>query len=291
MFYEYLKKPIITSALLLVSFFSLAQAETPDQAASLAINASVFEQNFANSHSISATEVRWLTLDSGKFLALQRHYLSATHRGTAILVADRHSTPTNSNGINQLRIGLNEHGWDTLALMPPINVTNVASTDDATEPETPAAAPTSLSYQQQLLARLQSAYQVASLTKMDLIVIAQGSQASYITKFYLDQVLRLPDAFIVLDARPEYWAKQESSDEAPIATSQALFSEQISQLDLHILDIYRLQNNLSEHMVLRKKLSIKNHQYTYRQSELYDSDNSHQLVKTVYGWLKSAGLN
>ena len=232
---------------------------------------SALEHNFALANGVIKTEVTWIPYNDGKFLALKREYLAATKLGVAIMLPDIGNLPTNEQGIEQLRIGLNDVGWDTLSLMPPnLNLSDA-------------------SYHQQLLTRLKSAIKFCqdADNEFKIIIIAQGRQVSYLTRFMLDQLIEQPEAVILLDALPLLSVIKIEKDKTAFPATYLDLSEQISQLPLSVLDIYRLQDNLNVKMALRKKLSIKNKQAAYRQTELFSADHSQRLITTVYGWLKT----
>jgi len=239
-------------------------------------NTSAYEINLAGS--MPATQIRWLNLDSGKFLALQREYLAATERGVAILVPELDHLPTSSKGIEQLRLGLNDHGWTTITIMPPSRFTPQTASGQAS------------SYHQRLSQRLKSAITASKEIHQQFIVIAQGSQVSYLTKAYLEQEIELPTALIMLNGKPLTIVPKLPDDQRAYAGNYQQLSSQVSDLELKLLDLYYRQDYRTQQMLYRKKLSTKKNQSTYRQMELADpyTDN---LVKSVYGWLKSVGLN
>lgn len=230
------------------------------------------------SRSIEAIEVRWLSLENGKFLALQRQYLTATERGVAILLPEIDGLPSASGAINLLRIGLNDHGWTTIAIMPPPRY----SSRGEQKP---------LSYQQRFNERLNSAIKAAEEIGGRIILITQGSQISYLMMAYLQQKIQLPNALIMLNSKPLLILPKTPEDQPSYAQDYQQLSVQISELDLKMLDVYHRQENLSVEMSYRQKLSIKQKQHSYRQIELGDRYANHNVVKAVYGWLKAVGLN
>jgi len=255
-------------------------------------NAPAYEISLASN--MPAAQVRWLSLDNGKFLALQREYLAATERGVAILVPELDNLPTSNNGIEQLRLGLNDHGWTTIAIMPPSRSTSKTTDDQAN------------SYHKRLSQRLKSAITASKEIHQRVIVIAQGSQVSYLIKTYLEQKKKqeqdkekekekekeqeLPIALIMLNGKALTMPPKLPDDQQAYASNYQQLSSQVSDLELKLLDLYYRQDHLGQQMLYRKKLSTKKNQSAYRQMELADPYTDH-LVKSVYGWLKSVGLN
>jgi hypothetical protein len=262
---------------LIILFSTLTLSALAVAASTEAATANVDEINYAQV--ITPTEVVWLASDGGKFLSLQREYLAATERGVAILVPDLGSLPTATNGIEQLRVGLNDHGWTTISIMPPPQFVKQPSDDQVT------------SYSQRIGARINSAIAASKQLGGQLIVIVQGSQVSYLTKAYLDQTMTQPDALIILNGKHLTAPPETTKDQTPYPNDHLTLSSQITKLEFRVLDIYYRQDQLKKQMALRKKLSAKNRQMAYRQTELVDSDTDLTLVKTVYGWLKYSGLN
>jgi len=230
------------------------------------------------SRSMTAIEVRWLSLDNGKFLALQRQYLAATERGVAILLPEIDGLPSASGAINQLRVGLNDHGWTTIAIMPPPRYS-------------PQGNQQPLPYQQRLNERLNAAIKAVKEIGGRIIIITQGSQISYLMMAFLQQNIELPDALIMLNGKALVMPPKTPEDQPSYAQDYQQLSVQISEIDLKVLDVYHRHDSLNDEMSYRKKLSIKQKQYSYRQIELGDRYANHNVVKAVYGWLKSVGLN
>ncbi len=234
------------------------------------------------------TESVWLTDKSGKFLTLQREYLSANFNGIILLVSDIATPPNNPHDIEPLRSSLNTVGWTTVSITAP-----PFGSDEETSNDSASTSINSL-YTASLVERLKATIKSVSSITENIVLIVQGRQVAYLTHAIEQEKLVELTAVIFIEASVAYPVAQSADNkkelEQPIHL-QAL-AHSISKLKLPILDIYRDVDALSKkNMRLRKQLSRKNQQLNYRQLHLYTRLNSGYLFESIYGWLRSIELN
>ena len=218
-----------------------------------------------------ADEVTELTTDNGNFLVLQRQALTSYTKGTAILVPDISEHAASPNQIDSLRQQLNEHGWHTLAIMPP----DIALFELSSAAE---------EYRQQLAQRLQAAMRQAGQQQGNTVVIAKGSSAALLNQLYATAQLPGPAAFIMLGAYlPDHNLNRE-------------LARHIAEQSVPTLDISHQRDNrfANANLKLRQQLVARNLKAQYRQRQLtgtfYDADIHAWVLKEITGWLHSLGL-
>ncbi|MDP2561287.1 DUF3530 family protein [Psychrobium sp. 1_MG-2023] len=286
-----LSKFVAVCAMLTLSTCGFAQEEEQAQA-----KKSVSEQLLAQH--FPPAEVKWFDSASGKFLVLQRDYMAATRHGVAIILSDMTTPLNNPELIENLRTGLTEKGWMTLSIMPPsahlLNEVSPSSEETGANAAEAASDPqansseTNNPYTLELISRLNSALNTAGQISKHSVLIIQGRQIAYLTKALSSKHLRPPSGIVILDAHVAFATL--TNDE--LATTQQKLANQITKLNIPVLDVYQIERPTTlETMRQRKLFSNKNRHPDYRQTELVSSHNDELLVKTLYGWFRHLGLN
>ncbi|MGP9799732.1 DUF3530 family protein [Rheinheimera sp. NSM] len=252
---------LLFHSLLLASFHSTAVSLSAEQA---------FVADLTRQ--ITADELVELPLQQQSFLLLRREAMTSYTKGTAILLPDGSEHAASPKHIDTLRQQLNDYGWHTLALMPPTMPADIVADDVLAD------------YQQQLVARLNAAQQLAQQTPGVTIIIAQGSSAALLNQLYASQQLTEPAAFIMLGAYLTDTALNRQ-------IAKALATHQVPTLDIsHQQD----NNQVLSQLRLRRQLVNKHMKPVYRQRHLsgsgYNSDVQQWVVQEIYGWLTSVGL-
>jgi hypothetical protein len=218
-----------------------------------------------------ATEMLELTAKQQAFMLLQRDNMTSYTKGTALLLPDASEHAASPKHINSLRQQLNDYGWHTLALTPPVLPAHLAS-DNLPD------------YQLMVLERVQAAQLQAQQQPGVMIVIAQGSSAAILNQLYATAQLTEPAAFIMLGA---YLPKDELNREI----AKSLATHQVPTLDIsHKQDNRLVTGQLRQ----RRQLANKHLKAVYRQRLVdgsgYDADTQQWVFHEIYGWLSSVGL-
>ncbi len=220
---------------------------------------------------IDPTEIKPLQAGEQSFTVLEKPAMTAFTKGTVILVPDWSQHAASPRMINLLRQQLVDYGWNTMAMMVPDPL-----------PETNAE--TMLTYQTELLARLQAVMKNAENNTGSIIVVAQGSSGALINQLYQTGQLTPPEGLILLSAYlPDKVLNQ--------AVSLALAKHKVPTLD-----IQQQQDNtfVMASSQLRLQLVRKHIKEIYRQRLLPGSidqpQNQQWLFNEVYGWLSYLGF-
>lgn len=217
------------------------------------------------------TEIKPLQAGEQSFMVLEKPAMTAFTKGTVILVPDWSQHAASPRLINLLRQQLVDYGWNTIAMMvpPPLVETN---------------AETMLTYQTELLARLQAVMKSAENNTGSIIVVAQGSSGALVNQLYQSGQLAPPEGLILLSAfLPDKALNQ--------AVSLALAKHKIPTLD-----IQQQQDNafVMASSQLRLQLVRKHIKEIYRQRLLPGSfdqpQNQQWIFNEVYGWLSYLGF-
>lgn len=261
---------------------------------------------------LPSDEVIWLDSESGNFLALERDYLAAKHRGAVIFVSDLAAPINHSLDIEPLRVSINQYGFSSITihapsteLFYPPTITDTADATDTTPSEndsqeninegsdiktnTSMVVKTDATpYAQALIKRINSAHKRAASRSKNIILVIQGRQTAYLSNALIQQHLRPFSAVVTLDANN---AIDDNKSTLYPATIEQL-SQQLAQLKMPLLDIYHLwDNDIQQQMLKRKQLSLKAKQSNYRQHIKATYSEEKQLAKILYGWLKSLGIH
>jgi len=287
------KTSMALCCLLLMPISAMATSTAPVKKISDAIKPALNNEQQLASH-FPSEEVLWLEHESGKFLALKRDYLAATHHGVAILISDVSAPINYTIDIEPLRTNINQYGWSTLA----INAPKVTLLNTAQEPATDSKATTvqesekaesvksmngESPYAAALISRVISAQKWAATRSKNVILIIQGKQVAYLINALTQQHLHPVKAIVLLDAAGAVMSQKEQS----YPTSFTQLSTELSQLKMPLLDIYHMKNQRTDSiMATRKKMSMKEKQKNYRQYLKSTYSKEQQLAKVVYGWLK-----
>jgi hypothetical protein len=220
---------------------------------------------------IEPIEIKPLQAGEQSFTVLEKPAMTAFTKGTVILVPDWSQHAASPRMINLLRQQLVDYGWNTIAMMVPDPI-----------PETNAE--TMLTYQTELLARLQAVMKSAENNTGSIIVVAQGSSGAMINQLYQTEQLTAPEGLILLSAYlPDKALNQ--------AVSLALAKHKVPTLD-----IQQQQDNsfVMASSQLRLQLVRKHIKEIYRQRLLpgsFDQPQNQQWVfNEVYGWLSYLGF-
>jgi hypothetical protein len=238
------------------------------------------ESSAGNVESISATdlqnqfeaiEIKPLQAGEQSFTVLEKPAMTAFTKGTVILVPDWSQHAASPRMINLLRQQLVDYGWNTMAMMVP-------------PPMTETTAETLLTYQTELLARLQAVMKSTENSTGSIIVVAQGSSGALVNQLYQSGQLTPPEGLILLSAYlPDKALNQ--------AVSVALAKHKIPTLDLQ-----QQQDNafVMASSQLRLQLVRKHIKEIYRQRLLpgsFDQPHNQQWVfNEIYGWLSYLGF-
>jgi len=223
---------------------------------------------------LPANEVLWLESSNGNFLSLHRTHLAKMRRGIAILVPETTTNIINPDYIEPLRHHLNDVGWATLAIMPPLFII----ADDK-----PSA------YADALIERVNAALAWSRKEHQHVVLIMQGRQMAYLIEAQVQQHLQPVNAVVLLNALPAFEQDTDAlSKQYPDSATE--FSTQLTALMLPLLDLNHLDRSQTiEELTERKALATKQ-QANYRQIKFYTRDNYLTATKSIYGWLSSIGL-
>ncbi len=204
------------------------------------------------------------------FTTLYKPAMTAFTKGTVILLPDWSQHAASPRAINLLRQQLVDYGWNTLAVMVP---------DPVPQPD----AENLLTYQNELLLRLQAAMEKAQSKTGSVIVVAQGSSGAILNQLYQSSDVAKPDGLILLSA---YLAEPALND----AVSLALAKHKVPTLDI------QQQNDnafVLASSTLRLQLVRKHIKELYRQrilpGSMDDRHNQQWLFSEVNGWLSYLG--
>ncbi len=259
-----LRSTTIAGLLLLLLLAPASHAETIIESAESAIAADLQNQ-------IDVSQIKPLQAGEVSFTVLEKPAMTAFTKGTVILVPDWSQHPASPRMINLLRQQLVDYGWNTMAMMVP-------------EPLTETNGEILLTYQTELLQRLQAVMKSAENNPGSIIVIAQGSSGAFINQLYQSGQLKPPEGLILLSAYlPDKALNQ--------AVSLALAKHKVPTLDLQ-----QQQDNpfVMASSQLRLQLVRKHIKEIYRQRLLpgsFDQPQNQQWVfNEVYGWLSYLGF-
>lgn len=220
---------------------------------------------------MEAIEIKPLQAGEQSFTVLEKPAMTAFTKGTVILVPDWSQHAASPRMINLLREQLVDYGWNTISMMVP-------------EPLTETNAETMLTYQTELLQRLQAVMKSAENNTGSIIVVAQGSSGALINQLYQTGQLKAPEGLILLSAYlPDKALNQ--------AVSLALAKHKIPTLDIQQQQDNRFVMASSQ---LRRQLVRKNIKEIYRQRLIPGSidqpQNQQWVFNEVYGWLSYLGF-
>lgn len=222
-------------------------------------------------HQIEPTEIKPLQAGEQTFTVLEKTAMTAFTKGTVILVPDWSQHAASPRMINLLRQQLVDYGWNTMAMMVP-------------DPLQETNAETLLSYQTELLARLQAVMKNAANNTGSIIVVAQGSSGALINQLYQSGQLTPPEGLILLSAY------------LPDKTLNQAVSLALAKHKVPTLDIQQQQDNtfVMASSQLRLQLVRKHIKEIYRQRLLPGSldqpQNQQWAFNEVHGWLSYLGF-
>jgi len=294
--FTFMKQASITlCSLVLISMNVMATGTAPvDKIVDAIKPALIREQNLASL--LPNDEVLWLENESGKFLALKRDYLAATHRGVAIFISDLSTAVNHNLDIEPIRTNINQYGWTSLSINPPsISLLNPPPKKEIEKPlsasdsaPTMAALPMqkqdSSVYAKALIERIISAQEWAKSHSKNTILVIQGRQVAYLTDALMQQHLHPLKAIVLLDAN----GAMTNNNPTVYPWTMNQLSKMISQLRMPVLDIYHLRNDRTKAQLLKRKhLSVKEKNTGYRQFLKSTYSEEQQLAKVIYGWMKT----
>ena len=205
-------------------------------------------------------------------LLLQRPAMTASRKGTIILLADSAEHAASPKHIDHLRQQLNDYGWDTLSVMPPDAAMLTGEGDGIKQ------------FQTAIMQRISAAQQQARQQNGSVVIIAQGNSAAVLNQLYVAEQLAEPEALILLGA---YLPDPQLN----IELAKAIASHQIPTLDIN----HQYDNRfVNAHLALRQKWVNKQLKPVYRQRQIIgsglQSDVQQWVLQEIYGWLTSIGL-
>ena len=207
-------------------------------------------------------------------LLLQRPAMTASRKGTVILLADSAEHAASPKHIDHLRQQLNDYGWDTLSVMPPDAAMLTGDGDgDAIK-----------QFQTAVMQRISAAQQQARQQSGSVVIIAQGNSAAVLNQLYAAEQLPEPEALILLGA---YLPDPQLN----IELAKAIASHQIPTLDIN----HQYDNRfVNAHLALRQKWVNKQLKPVYRQRQIigsgFNQDVQQWVLQEIYGWLTAVGL-
>lgn len=220
---------------------------------------------------LDPAEFKPLQAGDQTFTVLEKPAMTAFTKGTVILVPDWSQHAASPRLINLLRQQLVDYGWNTMAMMVP-------------EPLNETTTESLLTYQSELLARLQAVMKSAENNTGSIIVVAQGSSGAIINQLYLTDQLTPPEGLILLGA----YLPDKTLDQA---VSLALAKHKVPTLDIQQQQDNRFVMASSQ---LRLQLVRKHIKEIYRQRSLPGSfdlpQNQQWVFNEVYGWLSYLGF-
>jgi hypothetical protein len=249
---------------LLLLFLPVVAAENATASAESIITADL--QNH-----FETEEIKPLQAGDQSFTVLEKPAMTAFTKGTVVLVPDWSQHAASPRMINVLRQQLVDYGWNTISMMVP-------------EPLSETTVESMLTYQAELLVRLQAVMKSAEKNTGSIIVVAQGSSGALINQLYQTGQLTTPEGLILLGAYlPDKALNQ--------AVSLALAKHKVPTLDLQ-----QQQDNsfVMASSQLRLQLVRKHIKEIYRQRLLpgsFDQPQNQQWVfNEIHGWLSYLGF-
>lgn len=205
-------------------------------------------------------------------LLLQRPAMTASRKGTVILLADSAEHAASPKHIDHLRQQLNDYGWDTLSIMPPDAAMLTGDGEAIAQ------------FQTAVMQRISAAQQQARQQSGSVVIIAQGNSAAVLNQLYVAEQLPEPEALILLGA---YLPDPQLNSEL----AKAIASHQIPTLDIN----HQYDNRfVNAQLALRQKWANKQLKPVYRQRQIIGSglhqDVQQWVLQEIYGWLTSIGL-
>ncbi|WP_299270796.1 DUF3530 family protein [uncultured Psychrosphaera sp.] len=143
---------------------------------------------------------------------------------------------------------------------------------------------TNAEIEDEILKRVESAWQYAEQFPGYFIFICQGKSCAWLTSLFQQQKLMQPDALIMLSA---HMPQQDLND---------LFAQQLSETEFPVLELFKQMDNqwVSSSIQYRRKLARKHYKTDYRQRKLNShiafGNNNMRTVKEIYGFLTAVGM-
>jgi hypothetical protein len=143
---------------------------------------------------------------------------------------------------------------------------------------------TNAEIEEQILKRVESAWQYAEQFPGYFIFICQGKSCAWLTSLFQQQKLMQPDALIMLSA---HMPQQDLNDQ---------FAQQLSETEFPVLELFKQIDNrwVSSSIQYRRKLARKHYKTDYRQRKLNShiafGNNNMRTVKEIYGFLTAVGM-
>ena len=218
------------------------------------------------------SQVLWLSAGEENFLALYRPTSGASEQGAILIVADDGQHPDWPGPVRYLRNSLPHHGWATLSLALPYQLSKENKTLQEQSPPSP------LETNAQLTLRLQSAMMhIQSLGLYNIVIVALGNGAPLTAMSLRDLPSASYAGFIALAP----WSLNEQTEIA--------IAEAYTDLPAGVLEIVpALWPDAG--LIQRKGLAAKKQHANYSQVKLLgnikDFRNSPQLLPRIRGWLK-----
>jgi hypothetical protein len=138
--------------------------------------------------------------------------------------------------------------------------------------------------EQQILKRVESAWEYAEQFPGYFIFICQGKPCAWLTSLFQQKKLMPPDAVVMLSAH------------MPQSNLNKLFALQLSKTEFPVLELFKQMDNhwVSSAILQRKKLARKHYKTDYRQRKLNENvvfgDNNQRTIKEIYGFLTAVGM-
>lgn len=256
-------KPI--TALLVLLFYCSTTVTAAELAAS---SESLHTQDLQRQ--LASAEFSTLQAGEQQFMTLYKPAMTAFNKGTVVLLPDWSQHAASPRMINLLRQQLVDYGWNTLSVMVP-------------DPLPLTYAENLLTYQNELLLRLQAVMSKVQSSTGSVVIVAQGSSGAILNQLYQSSELAKPDALVLLSA---YLAEPALND----AVSLALATHKIPTLD-----IQQQQDNafVLASSKLRQQLVRKHIKELYRQrllpGSMDDTLNQQWVFNEINGWLSYLG--
>ncbi|MDU0114469.1 DUF3530 family protein [Psychrosphaera aquimarina] len=138
--------------------------------------------------------------------------------------------------------------------------------------------------EQEILKRVETAWQYAEQFPGYFIFICQGKSCAWLTSLFQQQKLMQPDALVMLSAH------------MPQSNLNRQFAQQLSETEFPVLELFKPMDNqwVTSAIHYRKKLARKNYKTDYRQRKLNShvafGDSNLRTVKEIYGFLTAVGM-
>lgn len=219
---------------------------------------------------LASAELTPLQAGEQQFMTLYKPAMTAFNKGTVVLLPDWSQHAASPRLINLLRQQLVDYGWNTLSVMVP-------------DPLPLTDTETLLSYQNELLLRLQAVMSKVQNGPGSVVIIAQGSSGAVLNQLYQSSDLAKADALILLSA---YLAEPALND----AVSLAMAKHKVPTLDIQQQHDNSFVQASSK---LRQQLVRKHIKELYRQrllpGSMDDVLNQQWVLNEVNGWLSYLG--